>query len=121
MHTDNMIQILQRVTRELGNELQIFRETCANFMTKELRREAKCHRQHEAPNAVTTTMNACQPKTPNLNTYKFHALGDYVYVSQIKLFGTTDSFSTQLVCEWFFILHGSITEVVLAGRTRALD
>ena len=119
MHTDNTIQILQRVTHELGNELRIFRETCANFMTKELRREAECRRQREALNAATTTMNDRQPKTLNLNTYKFHALGDYV--SQIKLFGTTDSFSTQLVCEWFFILHGSITEVVLAGRTRASD
>ena len=34
-------------------------------------------------------------KTLNLNTYKFHALGDYV--ATIRLFGTTDSYSTQLV------------------------
>jgi hypothetical protein len=31
----------------------------------------------------------------NLNTYKFHALGDYV--SMIRMFGTTDSFTTQVV------------------------
>ncbi|KAJ3768539.1 hypothetical protein FB446DRAFT_608422, partial [Lentinula raphanica] len=31
----------------------------------------------------------------NLNTYKFHALGDYPWT--IRTFGTTDSYSTQLV------------------------
>jgi hypothetical protein len=34
-------------------------------------------------------------KTLNLFTYKFHALGDYVRT--IRLFGTTDSYSTQIV------------------------
>jgi hypothetical protein len=38
-----------------------------------------------------------QPKLKTLNifTYKFHALGDYV--RSIRVFGTTDSYSTQLV------------------------
>jgi hypothetical protein len=36
-----------------------------------------------------------KPKTLNLFTYKFHALGDYVRT--IRLFGTTDSYSTQIV------------------------
>jgi hypothetical protein len=35
-------------------------------------------------------------KTFNLNTYKFHALGDYV--ATIRQFGTTDSYSTEMVC-----------------------
>jgi len=34
-------------------------------------------------------------KTLNLNTYKFHALANYV--ATIRLFGTTDSYSTLLV------------------------
>ena len=40
------------------------------------------------------------PKTKRLNlfTIKFHFLGDYV--RHIRLFGTTDSFSTQLVCNF---------------------
>ena len=101
MHTDDTIQLLQRVTRELGNELQIFRETCTTFVTKELRREAESHRRREAraptapPKNSTPATNGRRPKVLNLNTYKLHALGDYA--SQIKLFGTTDSFSTQLV------------------------
>jgi len=35
-------------------------------------------------------------KTFNLNTYKFHALGDYA--ATIRQFGTTDSYSTEMVC-----------------------
>ena len=123
MHTDDTMQIFQTVTRELGNELRLFRETCTTFTTKELRREAECRRRKEArvapPNTATTnstTTNNCRPKVLNLNTYKLHALGDYP--SQIELFGTTDSFSTQLVCKCLS-LHAKITEVVLTGGIRA--
>jgi len=37
-----------------------------------------------------------KPRTLNIFTVKFHFLGDYV--RHIRLFGTTDSYSTQLVC-----------------------
>lgn len=36
-------------------------------------------------------------KTFNLNTYKIHSLGDYV--ATIKEYGTTDSYSTEPVCD----------------------
>lgn len=39
-----------------------------------------------------------KPKIFNLFTIKFHFLGDYV--RHIRLFGTTDSYSTQLVCNF---------------------
>ena len=39
--------------------------------------------------------NGRRPKVLNLSTYKLHALGDYT--SQIRMFGTTDSYSTQSV------------------------
>ena len=110
MHTDDTMQIFRRVTRELGDELRFFRETCTVFTTKELRREAECCRwkeAHAAPSNTTTTgattTNDRRPKMLNLNTYKLHALGDYP--SQIELFGTTDSFSTQLVCKLLSSLH----------------
>jgi hypothetical protein len=38
-----------------------------------------------------------------LNTYKIHALGDYV--ATIKAFGTTDSFSTAIVSKRHFQLR----------------
>lgn len=36
-----------------------------------------------------------RPKTFNINTYKYHALGDYAVT--IRQFGTTDSYSTERV------------------------
>jgi hypothetical protein len=51
-------------------------------------------------------------KLLNLLTYKFHALGDYVQT--IKLFGTTDSYSTQVVSENPFVHRGSISYKVFA-------
>jgi hypothetical protein len=39
--------------------------------------------------------NTRKPKLLNLETYTYHALGDYVRT--IRTFGTTDSYSTQPV------------------------
>jgi len=48
-------------------------------------------------NTPQTTSSPPQPKVKrfNLLTYKIHSLGDYV--SMIRKFGTTDSYSTQIV------------------------
>jgi hypothetical protein len=47
------------------------------------------------PSNEKSKHTAQQPKTLNLNTYKFHALGDYT--STIRQYGTTDSYSTEAV------------------------
>jgi hypothetical protein len=48
--------------------------------------------------AITTTpAKERKKKKLNLCTYKFHALGDYVRT--IRMFGTTDSYSTQTVSD----------------------
>jgi hypothetical protein len=46
---------------------------------------------------TTSTMNASgrQKKQLNLNTYKYHAMGDVA--STIRRYGTTDSYSTEQV------------------------
>lgn len=44
---------------------------------------------------LTLIVTGRRDKTWNINTPKFHALGDYP--AYIRLFGTTDSYSTQLV------------------------
>ena len=44
------------------------------------------------PNAIT----ARRAKTFNLDTYKYHSLGDYA--EHIRQYGTTDSYSTEPVC-----------------------
>jgi hypothetical protein len=60
---------------------------------------------------------AQQPKTLNLNTYKFHALGDYT--STIRQYGTTDSYSTEAVRAHHFHTRLSLksTQAELEHRT----
>jgi hypothetical protein len=53
------------------------------------------------------TRKKSQPRVEILNllTYKLHALGDYV--RSIRLFGTTDSYSTQIVSCFLFTIQFS--------------
>jgi hypothetical protein len=105
MHTDPTLEILSRATTSLGNSVRIFEEkTCALFQTRELEREraARQRRQEKATASAgakqkpaTSGNNTRKPKHLNLKTYKYHALGDYV--TTIRRFGTTDSYSTQPV------------------------
>jgi hypothetical protein len=104
MHTDETLQVLDDATVSLGRELRAFSTvTCPAFPTRELKREAE-HRQRRQrqsqSRAGTTTQGSSQivsrqSKTFNLQTYKLHALGDYV--ATIRQYGTTDSYSTQMV------------------------
>lgn len=48
------------------------------------------------PEPSSTSKNGRREKMFNLSTVKLHFLGDYV--RSIRLFGTTDSYSTQIVC-----------------------
>lgn len=84
LHTESTLDLLEAVTREFGRLMRQFRDkTSDEFNTVELPRETGARK------------GGARPKKLNLNTYKFHALGDYV--ATIRLFGTTDSYSTQLV------------------------
>ncbi|KAE9385441.1 hypothetical protein BT96DRAFT_840707, partial [Gymnopus androsaceus JB14] len=105
MHTDPTLDRLDKVTAEFGRLMREFRDfTCTKFDTVELPHEAQaCARCQVESAGLSTdaTQNAtrvAQRKTKGLNlqTYKFHAMGDYV--PTIKLFGTSDSYSTQPVC-----------------------
>ncbi|KIK79015.1 hypothetical protein PAXRUDRAFT_770925 [Paxillus rubicundulus Ve08.2h10] len=50
--------------------------------------------QSHADANTLSGVNSPKAKTFNMQTYKFHALGDYV--RSIRLFGTTDSYTTQI-------------------------
>ena len=95
MHTEATLARLEQVTTALGHLMRDFRDkTCAKFNTTELAREVEARNRR---NARTNAPNQSRKvKSFNLLTYKFHALGDYVRT--IRMFGTTDSFSTQPVC-----------------------
>ena len=69
------------------------------FNTVELPSEtaARKRRSLTAESGTNTQLRGPLKKVLNLHTYKFHALGDYV--QSIRVFGTVDSYSTQLVCD----------------------
>ncbi|EGN99947.1 hypothetical protein SERLA73DRAFT_53415, partial [Serpula lacrymans var. lacrymans S7.3] len=83
--------------------------TCAVFRTKELPREVSsrtrrkkhnstsnqpCVNDNSGSSQASRTNEIPRQKKFNLLTYKIHALGDYV--KTIRLFGTTDSYTTQI-------------------------
>ncbi|THU80936.1 hypothetical protein K435DRAFT_694648, partial [Dendrothele bispora CBS 962.96] len=119
LHTELTLERLEKVTVDIGKLMREFRDRSASdFMTYELPREqqARARRQQraeaqrkelsEGETPATSkarsglTASERKPRKLNISTYKFHALGDYV--STIKLFGTTDNYSTQTV--YFFRL-----------------
>lgn len=103
MHTQATLDHLDSLTNEYGRLMRSFRDlTCSQFDTEELPREVEARKraqQRAHARGLGTTSQAAsksrRKKTLNLLTPKFHALGDYVHT--IQIFGTTDSFSTQVV------------------------
>ena len=86
--------------------------TCSAFETRELKREAEARQRRQTK--VSTEHNAASTpgitdqkniarkrKIFNLNTYKTHSLGDYVRT--IRMYGTTDSYSTEPVSSFTFL------------------
>ena len=123
MHIESTLQLLDSATTSLGREVRRFRDvTCRAFETVELEKErgarARKGRKSKSKLASVSRDATGQPAVPNstpvppvhqssstdggkkrkglnISTYKFHALGDYVRT--IRMFGTTDSYSTQIV------------------------
>ncbi|TFK20815.1 hypothetical protein FA15DRAFT_599043, partial [Coprinopsis marcescibilis] len=91
---------LKRLTCDLGDDIWKFiLETCSQFNTKELLQEYQAH-THQAAKKVSAMGNnqkasslGKQKVTLNINTYKFHALGNII--QSIKMFGTTDNYMSQ--------------------------
>ena len=102
LHTQATLDHLESLTKECGRLMRNFRDlTCSQFETKELQREVDARKraqqraQARGLSKGSQSISERQKRTFNLLTPKFHALGDYV--STIQLFGTTDSYSTQVV------------------------
>jgi len=100
MHSDLTLDIMDEVTASLGKAFRHFdTKVCSAYGTKELPKEteARRRRRHAADptgNAKTTDGGPLK-KTFNLQTYKYHSLGDYSRT--IRRLGTTDSYSTSTV------------------------
>lgn len=111
MHSETTLSLLDQMFKRLSRQLRKFSDfTCTVFTTMELPKEkAACERKtarerSALANPVTGGGNR-KTKKFNLSTYKFHAMGDYV--RSIWLFGTTDSFTTQIVCEYLTFFSDS--------------
>jgi len=123
LHTEMTLIHLDRSTTLLGQLLRKFVHiTCAAFVTRELPKEVAARTRRRAAASAKKASKlineipaknkvsirpATQSKTGvrklfNLCTYKLHALGDYV--KTIRLFGMSDSYSTQVVRPVIFLL-----------------
>ena len=101
VHSDESLNQLDLALKKLAAEIRRFQKsTCDAFKTHELPSEvAARHRRQEGlirtGGPMTSTSSTTRPKSFNILTYKFHALGDYS--RSIRMFGTTDSYTTQTV------------------------
>jgi hypothetical protein len=114
---------MDSVTEALGVAIHAFEaDTCSAFNTKELKcevegcqhRVARIQSRHEGMGS-TAIASTRKPKTLNLRTYKLHALGDYT--ASIRMYGTTDSYSTQPVSFPSVFIAYALT--LASGRTGA--
>jgi hypothetical protein len=102
MHTDATLAVLDSETTALGKQLREFESsTCSIFRTRELKREMRARERRERAKGGRPVIGdqesteGRKQKLFNLQTYKVHALGDYV--STIQRLGTTDSYTTSIV------------------------
>jgi hypothetical protein len=99
MHTEETLAILDDKTTTFGQQLRSFESaTCSAYKTSELPREVRAReRRKQASSSAKGPASSQGRRTKefNLQTYKVHALGDYV--STIKRYGTTDSYTTAIV------------------------
>jgi hypothetical protein len=100
MHSESTLSVLQETFTNLSQRLRHFAfYTCNAFNTVELPRERATRQKRASQGSGAQNMpsgsNGPRVKKFNLATYKFHAMGDYL--NTIRFFGTTDSFTTQIV------------------------
>ena len=100
LHTDYTLELFDACTISLSQHMRLFlTKVCSIYPTVELPREesARGKRAIASAGAQRPTKAVSGPlrRYFNLNTYKFHSLGDYPAI--IREFGTTDSYSTQIV------------------------
>jgi hypothetical protein len=97
VHTDTSLCLLDTTTTALGAGLRYFvGVTCPNFKTVESNTEYSKRRRHQTASQTVTQSAGRQPRMLSLKTIKLHFLGDYVEC--IRLFGTTDNYTSAIVC-----------------------
>ncbi|KAG8939805.1 hypothetical protein FRC03_006029 [Tulasnella sp. 419] len=104
MHTESTLRDLEVAISNYGRLIRRFAsQTCINFMTYETPKEVRARARRLGRKAADSSQQGSPSdggaslsrprKEFSLNRFKLHALGDYP--STIRLFGTTESYSTQ--------------------------
>jgi hypothetical protein len=112
LHTETTLRDLENATIRLGQILRTFKNTtCATYETHELPMEEAARGRRQATlsakcKPTTTTTSTKKKKEFNLETYKFHSLGNYA--QSIRMFGATDNTSTQQVNIFYNTIYSQI-------------
>ncbi|KAJ3535560.1 hypothetical protein NMY22_g6430 [Coprinellus aureogranulatus] len=95
LHNDSTLKLLDYTTVRLGAQMRLFdRDVCSHYLTKELPKEAEARVRRDAKKGRASS-GASKSVSLGVFTIKFHLLGDYC--DTIRMYGTTDSYSTELV------------------------
>lgn len=122
-HTDVTLKLLEATTERLGDELRGFETYTATFDTYETPKEAAARERRATGNARKGKQNngndgsGRRRKRFSLRTVKIHLLGHYV--PTIRRFGSTDSYSTQVVSHPVAVLL-CCCELTLSAPSRGL-
>ena len=112
-HTETTVRNLKNSTTRLGNMLRSFqRDVCSQYQTFDLPSEEAARARRKAAAAAKKDGVAAKKgkgsaagsrklRKFNLNTFKTHALGGYA--KAIRLFGSPDSYNSQLVSNFTVI------------------
>jgi hypothetical protein len=112
LHTDNSLDVFRGLTTAFTRQIRQFsNKVCPKFQTVEtpseraaiIRAEAtKVKKKAQASNQGTKRI----AKRFNINTPKFHSIVHYP--DNIAKYGTTDSYSTQIVCHLLSFIELSV-------------
>ena len=96
-HSERTLLTFDEAVITLGKAMRTFlTRVCARVKTKELPKETHARQRRKQAASKETVKVSPNTKTLNLNTYKYHRLGDYP--SAVREYGPLDGFSTQTVC-----------------------
>ena len=98
LHSEQTLHVLQIITRDFCAGIQAFERYTSRYKELETRKEAEARRRQQSKNATSSKKQKKSKKGFSLETYKLHSIPDYV--ATIQYFGTTDSYSTQIVCQF---------------------
>ena len=95
-HSERTLLTFDEAVITLGQAMRAFlTRVCAHVKTKELPKETRARQRRKQAASKETVKVSPNTKTLNLNTYKYHRLGDYVQA--IRRFGPTDNYDSRRV------------------------